>query len=277
MGWLRCAYTGGRFLDADWSRLAVGDCSEVRPDGVTLSIVPTQLRRLLATPKGIGWLRGFVRVLVGGAALDRRLEVRAAEAGVRLVISYGSTETAAMMAARSGSNSESKAEAGLAPLPHISIELDSTSQLRIKGSSLFRGYWPDSRDDAKGWQSGDRGEWTAHGRFEVCGRMDLTIVTGGEKVNPLEVETVLQQLCDDERVAVIGIPNDDWGQQVVVVHAIGVAVDLDALKAEGLARLAKFKWPKAAVVCAPWPINAMGKLDRTRLQEAAQAAIKQRG
>lgn len=277
MAWLRCAYTGGQYVEADWSRLAAGDFDGVIPDGMTISIVPTQLRRLLATPQGAAWLKGFARVLVGGAALDERLEARAAEAGVRLVLSYGSTETAAMVAGRSGNVAENKGEPGLAALPHVSITLDAASQILLSGPSVFRGYWPELRDGAREWQSGDRGEWTGQGRFEVCGRMDLTIITGGEKVNPLEVEAVLQQLCDDERIAVVGIPDDDWGQRVVAVHAIGVAVDLDAHKTDGLAQLAKFKWPKAAVVCDPWPLNAVGKLDRTRLQEAAQTASEQPG
>ncbi|MBP8257668.1 MAG: AMP-binding protein, partial [Opitutaceae bacterium] len=100
MAWLRCALTRGTYTVGDWTSLQAG----VLPTGVEpggfLSLVPTQLERLLRNESMVDWLKTFRAVFVGGGPSWRGLLDRAATAGVPLVLSYGMTETAAMAVAQ---------------------------------------------------------------------------------------------------------------------------------------------------------------------------------
>ena len=271
MGWLRSALTDGPYVDADWRRVSAGDYPETPVPLSTISLVPTQLRRLLTTSAGTGWLQEFGQVLIGGAALDDALAERARAAGVPLVPSYGSTETAAMIAAQTADAFLSGQPSGLAPLPHVVMTCDKSDQLLVAGASLFRGYWPDLIGPAQVWESGDQATWLEEQRFEIKGRLDHLINTGGEKVNPTEVEAVLRELIGDDRIAVLGVPDESWGQRVVLVHAAEILIDLAELRAKSRDRLASYKWPKTATPCELWPVNSVGKIDRGRLREVAAA------
>ena len=100
MARVRCAVSGGDHLPWSWKRLEAGDRPALaeRPDGWVISLVPTQLQRLLAAPNGAEWLRGFRVVFLGGGPVWPVLADASAAARVPVVLSYGMTETAAMMA-----------------------------------------------------------------------------------------------------------------------------------------------------------------------------------
>ncbi len=263
MGWLRCVLTEGVHVDADWRAWSEGRFVERPPEASTVSLVPAQLRRLLHDADGVAWLRRFRRVLIGGAAVDAGLLEQAVAAGVAVVPSYGMTETAAMIAA-----CVEPAAERLVLFPHVEATLGAQGCLQLAGPSLFRGYWPEWRGE-EAWLSSDRAELTPDGGVRILGRADAVIVTGGEKVDPAEVEAELRVLFADDRVAVVGVPDPRWGQRVVAAIAADLAPCRAEVAAELRGRLAPFKCPKAFVPVDPWPVNAAGKVSR----ETVLAAI----
>ncbi len=270
MGWLRCVMTGGVYLDLDWKALEAGGMPvrPERPDGWFLSLVPTQLQRLLAQPAAVAWLRGFRAVLVGGGPLWPELADQAARAGVPLAPTFGSTETAAAVAAlRPGEFLAGRRGCGSA-LPHARITVQVGDALLVEGESLFRGYWPHLREPGS-WVTDDRGRVDESGSLHVLGRNDALIVTGGEKVDPAEVEAVLRATGEFDDVAVVGIPDSDWGHRVVACYPAGAKEPDQVRVTAALEQIAAFKRPKRLVALAAWPRSTAGKIDRSQLVRMA--------
>jgi O-succinylbenzoic acid--CoA ligase len=275
MAWLRSVFTGGTWLEASWRRLAEGGFPVLPEENMIVSLVPAQLARLREEEGGAAWLRQFALVLIGGAALDSGVAGWAREEGVRLVPSYGSTETGAMAAALLPDEFLSGAGGVGHALPHLESQVGTEGILSWRGSSLFQGYWPNSERRETWWNSGDLAEYDDVGRLHILGRADALINSGGEKINPAEVEEVLRALVGSEQLLVLGMPDARWGERVVVAHADEVMLDLDGLWAAANGQIARFKWPKQAVVVAPWPVSPMGKVDRRRIKTAVATALNQ--
>jgi O-succinylbenzoic acid--CoA ligase len=272
MGWLRCALTGGEFLDLEWKTLEAGKMPALpmKEEGWFLSLVPTQLHRLLARPAMVAWLREFRAVLVGGGALWPELAEAAAKAGVPLAPTYGATETAAAAAAlRPAEFLAGRRGCGTA-LPHARVTVAVDGSIRVESESLFRGYWPDWREPGV-WPTGDRGGLDEHDGLQVLGRSDALIVTGGEKVDPAEVEAALRASGEFDDVAVLGVPDPEWGSAVVACYPAGGRSPDSARLAAALTPLAAHKHPKRWVALTGWPRNAAGKLDRGELARRANA------
>lgn len=265
MARVRCAVSGGTHVAWEWKRLERGERPVVSEDEPwVLSLVPTQLQRLLAAKEAAEWLRRFRVVLIGGAPAWKELLDAAAEARVRVALSYGMTETAAMVAAQRPEEFFAGDRSSGTAMPHAKIVCGADGAIAIEGASLFRGYWPE-RQAARSLETSDEGEIDENGRLHVHGRRDAVIITGGEKVNPLEVEAVLRASGQFEDVAVVGVPDAEWGAAVVACYPHGErAIDCSAVE-RGLAALAGFKRPKRFVAVAEWPRNEQGKVRRSDL------------
>jgi O-succinylbenzoic acid--CoA ligase len=139
--------------------------------------------------------------------------------------------------------------------------------LRIAGESVFRGYFPEWRAE-RDFTTDDLGFIDGNGHVQVTGRRDGLIITGGKKVSPAEVEAALRATGEFDDVAVLGVPDAEWGEAVVACYPVTArAPDLERvaqLLAEQLASPAR---PKRYVAVAEWPRNAQGKLNRTLLAE----------
>ncbi|HSP60087.1 MAG TPA: AMP-dependent synthetase [Ornithinimicrobium sp.] len=178
------------------------------------SLVPTQLHRLLADPLGTLAASRLDAVLLGGAAADPGLLVRAEAAGVRVVTTYGMSETAGGCVYDG------------VPLPGVLVRTDpGDGRIRIGGPVLADGYPEDTdltassfvvRDGERWFLTGDRGR-LRDGRLEVLGRVDDLVVTGGHKVEPRDVETALRALPDVQDAVVVGVPDPEWGQVVAAL------------------------------------------------------------
>lgn len=271
MAWMRCALTGGRFVDGDWAALRSGEAgslaSVAAPEGDgCVSIVPTQLARLLATAAGVAWLRSFQTIWVGGGPAWTELLMLGRQRGLPLAPSYGMTESAAMIAALRPARFLAGVPGVGTPLPHARIEVGAEGALVVRSPALFRGYWPVRREE-ESWSTGDWGRMGPNGDLTIGGRLDALINSGGEKVDPAEVEAVLREASGVDEWAVVGKPDPVWGQRVVACFAAASerTVDLENLQTVLTRRLARFKHPKQFVPVSPWPLNAAGKLDRGRL------------
>jgi o-succinylbenzoate---CoA ligase len=238
------------------------------------SLVPTQLARLLdAGGKPVRALQSFDAVLLGGAAAPPALLHRAERAGVRVLTTYGMSET-----------SGGCVYDGV-PLDGVRVRLDGgedavgngAGRIRLGGDVTFAGYRlrPDLTREAlveEGnlrWHlTRDLGRWT-DGRLEVLGRVDDLIVTGAEKVAPLAVEAALTALDPVRDAAVIGAPDPEWGQRVA---AVVVPADpdrpptLDQLRAALRDRLPAYALPRQLRLVDALPLLASGKPDRGALR-----------
>ncbi len=162
------------------------------------------------------------------------------------------------------------------PAVNTRLRLDSSGEVCVHMSSdeAFSGYWNRPDADAKaiqdGWyRTGDTGHLDEDGDLWIDGRVDDMIVSGGENVHPLEVEDVLAGHPGVQEVAVIGAPDDRWGQRVVAI-VVGDArpEELDAYCLDSA--LARFKRPREYRFMDALPKSASGKILRRVLRDQTQ-------
>lgn len=270
MAWMRTVLTGGQYQPADWSEIFAGQRPPLAPGDWFVSLVPTQLARLLADPEAVDWLRQFRAILIGGGPAWPALLDQAAAENLPVSFVYGSTETGAMVSAlRPAEFIKGLRDCGL-PLPHVRLSLAADGRLQVESESLFHGYWPHSRPDGS-WVTDDLAEIDSAGRLTILGRSDGFIISGGKKVNPLTVEAVIRATGRWADVVVIGVPDAEWGQRVVACHSHqpGPHPDVD-IEPAMRAHLLPAERPKTYLAVHPWPRNAQGKVDRAALAEKAR-------
>lgn len=280
MAWLRCALTGGVYRPWDWKELEAGRRPPVPAGDSFLSLVPTQLQRLLGQPAACDWLRRFHAVFLGGGPPWPELLERAAAARLPLSLTYGMTETAAMITALRPAEFLAGARHSGRPLPHARVTvLGETARapraagragiIAIRAESLARGYWPDAPIGPV-WTPNDLGRIGADGGLRVLGRADDVIITGGKKVHPLAVEAVLRATGAFRDVAVLGLPDGEWGQVVAAFYpAEKTAPDWRAVAAAVRRQLPAYQRPKRWIATPAWPRNAQGKLNKALLRRGA--------
>lgn len=274
MAWMRCALTGGEYLPLDWKRIEGGDLPALpaKPQGWVLSLVPTQLERLLQRPAAVEWLQGFRIIFLGGAPAWPELLARGMAAQLPLSTGYGMTETAAMVTALRPEEFLLGARGNGAALPHATVGIGEDGVVFVGGESLFRGYFPDWRD-RRPFATGDLGRLDAAGHLHVLGRRDAVIITGGEKVDPAEVEAVLCGCGELGEVVVVGLPDPEWGQVVVAAYP-ATAQPLWPLVDQAVrSRLSAPKRPKHFVPLAEWPVNEQGKVNRAEVVRLARLGL----
>jgi O-succinylbenzoic acid--CoA ligase len=269
MAWMRSALSDGSFFPLHWKDVECGRLPTGIPPGCCLSLVPTQLQRLLASREAVAWLRRFRVISLGGAPAWESILKEAADQGLRLAPSYGATETAAMATSLLPEEFLNGRRGCGRALPHAQVGVGVGGEVRVSGPSIFRGYYPAMRGERE-WLSGDIGTMESGGFLSILGRNDDLIITGGEKVSPSEVEATLRSSGEFADLAVIGLPDAEWGQEVVALYPGDLAPPDPAKVNAALAGLASFKRPKRLAGVSPWPRNAQGKLDRAELRRLAE-------
>src|SRR5262249_40683714 len=226
------------------------------PEGAHIALVPTMLRRLVATAEDLSHLGAL---LVGGSPLDPALRDAAARLGARVGTTYGLTESCGGVAYD-----------GI-PFEGTDVRIATTGEIELAGPTLMEGYRGDPDATARafsvdGWlRTGDLGELDAESRLVVHGRADDAIRTGGETVWPGEVEAVLRSHPGVADVAVVGVPDDEWGQRVaawIVPADPAEPPTLDELRDLCRERLARFKAPGELILVDSLPRTPSGKLRR---------------
>jgi O-succinylbenzoic acid--CoA ligase len=263
MAWMRCLLTGGEYRPMDWKAVEGGlrPLLPAKASGWTLSLVPTQLERLLRQEAAVEWLRSFRIIFVGGAAAWPELLDKAARLRLPLSPGYGMTETAAMVAALRPEEFLAGARSCGPLLPQARIAFDEEGSILVSGDPVFRGYWPAWREPGD-FATQDGGWLDERGHLHVSGRRDAVIITGGEKVNPSEVEAVLRGTGELPDVVVLGQPDQEWGECVVAAYPAEARPDLGRVEAAMARLLSPAKRPKRLVAVSPWPLNAQGKVNR---------------
>lgn len=248
---------------------------EIMPDRYVLSVVGTQLKRLLDNPCGPEWLSLFRFVFLGGGPCSPFLLKQARQHKIPLALTYGMTETASMVSVLKpedflkGSHSMGKALPGVT----ISIVDDEDNVLpdhkpgtiKVTTESLFYGYYPQSAVFQAVLRTSDIGMMGVENELFVLGRTDTIIISGGEKIAPWEVESAILNTGEVFSVRVIGQADPQWGQCVVAFYESLSPVNEDSLKNLLKNRLASYKIPKKWVHVKKMPIDEKGKLDQAAL------------
>lgn len=221
-----------------------------------VSLVPTQLRRLLAVAPAD--LSVFTTILLGGAAASDGLLAAARAAGGRVVVGYGMSETCGGCVYDGD------------PLYNVDLKIGGDGLIRVAGPVLFSGYRlrPDLTDAARdgGWfRTSDLGELTG-GRLRVLGRADDVVNTGGEKVVASAVAAVVAEHPAITDAVVVGRPDPEWGERVVAVVVSAAPPPLADLRAFVKERLPAHAAPAELVVMTEIPLLPNGKPDLAALR-----------
>lgn len=227
-----------------------------------------------------------VRVLVcGGAPVPVPLINLYGEQGIAFNQGYGLTETAPFSALLSNDMAlEKVGSAGTPPMftqvrivdaENKVVPANEAGEVCIKGPNVMRGYWnkPEATSEAidkEGWfHSGDVGYMDEDGYLFLCDRVKDMVISGGENVYPAEVESVLYGHSAIKEVAVIGLPDDKWGEAVCVIVALeeGATLGLEQLRDFAGDSLARYKLPLQLHFIDVLPRNPAGKVLKYQLRE----------
>jgi O-succinylbenzoic acid--CoA ligase len=280
----RCFLGGGAVV---LERPGVDLADQIAQDRIThLSLVPTQLRRLLKHPD-LKRLRSSLKVvLLGGAPIPPDLLQQASDAGLPVYPTYGLTEMASQVATGSPER-----PAKLRVLPHREVKIADDGAICVRGDTLFLGYV--TKDgiarplDSEGWfQTGDTGRIDSRGFLHVRGRKDNMFISGGENVHPEAIEAALSGVDGIEVVVVVPVEDAEYGHRPVAFlryradfnlseaeselsEEARFGFDHHSLSAELEKTLPRFMLP---VAYYPWPHGyspAGIKLDRSFFRDLA--------
>jgi fatty-acyl-CoA synthase len=212
--------------------------------------------------------------VVGGAPMPVALLDVWAARGVEIVQGYGLTEAAPNVLCLRSEDARRKAGSAGRPYPYVECRLSEQSELLVRGPNVFQGYWrnPDAtaavfRDD---WLlTGDIAECDDEGDYWIRGRLKEMVVSGGENVYPAEIEAVLQLHEAVVEAAVVGVPDERWGEVCSAFVVCRAPVSDGELRDFCRARLASFKVPKSFQLVDELPRNAVGKVVKDELARSA--------
>jgi len=298
---MMAAIYGGRTLVMEPQFEPAGWMKLVEAEKVNRAmIVPTMLKQLMEHPDFGKYDLSSLQVITYGAA-PMPLEVikRALDLfpGVSFINAFGQTETASTITTLGPedhviSGSEEEKEKKLKRLSSIGrpmadvemkivdeegheLPIDQVGEILAKGPRVMTGYWKDQEKtektiDKDGWvHTGDMGYRDEDGYFFLAGRTTDMIIRGGENISPEEVEIVLHSHPKIEDVAVIGVPDEEWGEQprAIVVLKRGETAAAEEIIEYCRTRMASFKRPRSVIFADELPRNPMGKILKRVLRE----------
>ncbi len=233
-----------------------------------VSLVATQLLRLLREDVDPGGLKA---VLMGGGPVPASLVDEAIDRGFPVHTSYGLTEMASQVTTTPPGASSGELRTAGRVLPYREVSISERGEILLRGETLFAGYLDGERLDrpldAGGWfHTRDSGELDERGYLRVRGRMDNLFISGGENVQPEEIEEAICRLEGIDEAVVVPVPDEEFGARpIAFVRTEGEPRDL-APELETV--LPRFKIP---ISFHPWPDGAAGmKPDRAALAERAR-------
>lgn len=291
MQFMRSFTSGGQLVVQPFRELLVGHWRIPNPEGWFLSLVPTQLQRLLDTATAganvVDWLTQFGAILLGGGAAWPQLLEQARSQQLPLAPTYGMTEMASQVATLAPQAFLAGQNHCGPVLPHVQVRVcdrnglplgpHQVGSLRLQGQSLMRGYLGNPLK-TDGFYPDDVGFLDAQGHLHLVGRNSTKIITGGENVFPEEVEAVIRTTGLVTDVCVLGLPDEYWGEVVTAVYVAQenqASTGLDTqLKRAIASQLSKYKQPKHWIAVDHLPRNAQGKLNRQQLRNWVQGQYK---
>ncbi|MFF4951478.1 o-succinylbenzoate--CoA ligase [Streptomyces chattanoogensis] len=246
--------------------------------------VPTMFDQVARHPRWADADLSSLRILhCGGSPVPTPLIATYQERGLTFLQGYGMTEAAPGALFLDAEHAAGKA--GSAGVPHFfsdvrvvrpdltPVDVGETGEVVVRGPHVMPGYWglPEetAASFADGWfRTGDAARIDEDGYLFIVDRIKDMIISGGENIYPAEIEDLLLAHPDIAECAVIGVPDDRWGEapRAVVVAREGASVDPGEVLASLAGRLAKYKIPKSVVVADGLPRTASGKLLKARVR-----------
>ena len=240
----------------------------------TMGVPATYLFMAQEPAFGHADLSSLRRCVVGGAPMPPLLVETWHARGVDVVEGYGLTEAApnVLIAGK--------------PYPHVDVALRDTEggglldgpaegELLVRGPNVFAGYWrnPEATAEAfaDGWlHTGDVAARDADGNYRIVGRTKDMVISGGENVYPAEIENALHEHPAVAEAAVVGVPDDRWGEVCLAFVVLRAEASEDELLEHCSKRLARYKVPRGVRVVESLPRNALNKVVKHELLELVQ-------
>jgi len=248
----------------------------------SLSGVPTTFQLLAEHPDWASTDLSTLRKLTcGGSSVPLRV-IEAYEArGLSFSSGYGMTETSP--GATSLPYRKAREHVGSAGLPHFFTGIrvvgadgeplppGEAGEIEISGPNVMKEYWlrPDATRDAhrgEWFRSGDIGFLDEQGYLTISDRLKDMIISGGENIYPAEVEQLIMERPEIDAVAVIGVPDERWGEVPLAIAVPRAEITAEQVLAHLSGRLAKYKIPRAVVFVDELPRTASGKIRKTDLR-----------
>ncbi|WP_406180239.1 acyl-CoA synthetase [Streptomyces canus] len=247
--------------------------------------VPTMFEQVARHPRWADADLSSLRILTcGGSPVSTPLIAAYQKRGLTFLQGYGMTEASPGTLFLDAEHAIGKA--GSAGVPHFfsdvrvvrpdlaPVDVGETGEVVLRGPHVMPGYWglPEetAASFADGWfRSGDAARVDEDGYVFIVDRIKDMIISGGENIYPAEIEDLLLGHPDIAECAVIGVPDDKWGEvpRAVVVPREGSTPDPDEVLASLAGRLAKYKIPKSVVIADGLPRTASGKLLKSRVRK----------
>lgn len=252
----------------------------------TISGVPTTYQMLCEHPNWATADISSLRMLTcGGSPVPMRVLEAYESRGLAFTGGYGMTETSP--GATSLQPSQSRPKQGSAGLPHFftdvriadvqgnRLPVGEVGEIQISGPNVIAEYWnlPEATSDAFAegvwFKSGDMGYLDADGFLFVTDRLKDMIISGGENIYPAEIEQHIMELDEVSAAAVIGIPDEKWGERPLALITLraGATVQPEDVREHLLTKLARYKVPKNYLIIEEMPRTASGKIRKTDLRQ----------
>jgi fatty-acyl-CoA synthase len=255
-------------------------------------LVPTMIEALLANPARDQFDLTSLTSLISGASVVEAGLIRRVHAELRCTLCnvYGQTEMQGVVTSTHMDDAEADITGTIGqPVAHFEVKIadpetgealpiNTEGEIWVRGPQVMIGYFGQAEETSKtlrpdGWlRSGDLASMDTRGFVRITGRIKDMIIRGGENVYPREVEALLLEYPGIAAVAVIGVPDPYWGEQVgaVIITEPGAPL-LDPEKLHGFCRsqLARFKAPTLWYFTTDFPFTETGKLQKFKLVEAA--------
>jgi fatty-acyl-CoA synthase len=263
--------------------------SLVESERATITMaVPTMLIAILEHPRLVDHdLESLQTILTGGAHVPRELVQRAKKLGANVMITFGQTESHGTMCTtrRDDSADDISSTVGL-PVDHVEVaiadpvsgeivEVGAPGEILVRGDQVMAGYFDAAAEthsaiDDAGWlHFGDLGTMDERGYLRIIGRLKDMVIRGGENIYPREIEDVLARHPSVAEVAVVGVPDETWGEEVAAVIRLGPNLVEDpepaALLDHCRDQLAHYKCPRLWFYVAEFPLTASGKIQKHRI------------
>jgi fatty-acyl-CoA synthase len=253
--------------------------------------VPTMLDAMARRPEfGTRDLSALRTIGAAGAAVPLPTLRTWLDRGVTMQQCYGMTEAAPGCTVLDAADAERKVGSAGKPVFFTDVKVvrpdgteagvDEVGEVVVSGPNVMAGYWEDPAQTAAvlvdGWyHTGDAGSLDDEGFLWIRDRYKDMIISGGENVYPAEVESALLELDGVDEAAVIGVPDERWGEVglALLVPSPGAALDPDAVRTALRERLAGFKVPQQVRVVDELPKTATGKIRKPELRARFRAAV----
>ncbi len=225
-----------------------------------ISLVPTQLQFFL--DNNPQYLSKFKTILVGGASIYPQQILLAKKYHIPLALTYGMTETASGISILKSREIREENYSNGKILPHAQIILDEEKEglIKIRSRSLFKGYYPHFQN-IDIFTTDDVGYLDNEGYLYILGRNSQKIITGGENVFPLEIETAILATGLVKDISIVGKRDSYWGEVITAFYVpINSSIKEKDIKAKLVSQIVNYKIPKIWQKVTQIPRNSQGKI-----------------